>query len=729
MKKKTKEIRLRNFICGLGIAVMLQFCLVSSLFTYTAEAAVFSEEDIEFLAQADAALRKLLEQKSVMALIYLQDHYDLKAQADAESTTIVTAASGQQVRILDVILTEEFESWVQVECTIQGKKYIGFVERAFLACSDELFLNWENEYGMNPGMYRMMTLTTEKQGNTVHADIEAFPESYRDALYALKEKHPAWTFVKMNTGLDWDNVVAEELKGGRSLIYGTNPTSMKEGLFGQKWYYASEEALEYYLDPRNGLTEDRIFQFEQLTYNESYHTQEAVQSFLDHTFMKGEIPGAGITYAYAITAVGKCFNISPFHLASRIYQEQGDGTSPLISGTYPGYEGYYNYYNIGATGSTNKEVIENGLAYAKKQNWDTRYHSIHFGAELIAANYIAKGQDTLYLQKFDVDSSDGELYWHQYMQNIGAPNSEGASIKKLYESAGSLDNTFVFKIPVYENMPETICEKPLTSNRVILYYPEGYSDTQVYFDGEPVNAVKRNDYYVAEAPDDQAQTAVVYQYNESNVPIGMAVWKLEYDGSGYLAQEIEGLRDLLSFHGFSVRITGRSGIRYKSGMAQDTKALLTGGGIEGYHLKECGTLVLPKVMLGEKLLTYSTPQAAVGVTFGKDENGAPVDKVLEQVDGRDRFASVLVGLPVNQYKTEVAFRAYAILAKGEEEIIVYGTQNAKSIYGLSQQLLDMAIYPEGSSPDVFLRTIIADADNYVPEKEDGITEVKEERES
>ena len=26
-------------------------------------------------------------------------------------------------------------------------------------------------------------------------------------------------------------------------------------------------------------------------------------------------------------------------------------------------------------------------------------------------------------------------------------------MKKLYESAGALENTFVFKIPVYENMP------------------------------------------------------------------------------------------------------------------------------------------------------------------------------------------------------------------------------------------------------------------------------------
>ena len=77
------------------------------------------------------------------------------------------------------------------------------------------------------------------------------------------------------------------------------------------------------------------------------------------------------------------------------------------------------------------------------------------GAEFISKSYILRGQDTLYLQKFDVDSSYDGLYWHQYMQNICAPSSEGSNIRKLYAEAGALDNQFVFRIPVYNNMPET----------------------------------------------------------------------------------------------------------------------------------------------------------------------------------------------------------------------------------------------------------------------------------
>lgn len=45
------------------------------------------------------------------------------------------------------------------------------------------------------------------------------------------------------------------------------------------------------------------------------------------------------------------------------------------------------------------------------------------------------------------------LYNHQYMQNIQAPRSESSSTRKMYANAGTLNSAFVFKIPVYENMP------------------------------------------------------------------------------------------------------------------------------------------------------------------------------------------------------------------------------------------------------------------------------------
>ena len=59
----------------------------------------------------------------------------------------------------------------------------------------------------------------------------------------------------------------------------------KEGQHSPNWYFASEDVLKLYMDPRNSLQENAIFQFEQLTYNASYHTEEAVKNFLEGTFM------------------------------------------------------------------------------------------------------------------------------------------------------------------------------------------------------------------------------------------------------------------------------------------------------------------------------------------------------------------------------------------------------------------------------------------------------------
>ena len=40
------------------------------------------------------------------------------------------------------------------------------------------------------------------------------------------------------------------------------------------------------------------------------------------------------------------------------------------------------------------------------------------------------------------------------------------------------------------------------------------------------------------------------------------------------------------------------------------------------------------------------------------------------MDGRYRFTSVLVKIPVEQYKTEFAFRGYAVLERNGTQVIV-----------------------------------------------------------
>ena len=168
--------------------------------------------------------------------------------------------------------------------------------------------------------------------------------------------------------------------------------------------------------------------------------------------------------------------VSPYHLASRIKQEVGPFISHnSISGTVSGFEGLYNFYNIGATSSTEPlGAIKNGLQFAMdgkgaseevKNNllipWTNPEKAIKGGAVFIGKSYILVGQNTLYLQKFDVNDDRGnDLFWHQYMTNCLAPYSESSGIHKAYSSNGMLDASIGFVIPVYENMPKYMTESP-----------------------------------------------------------------------------------------------------------------------------------------------------------------------------------------------------------------------------------------------------------------------------
>lgn len=304
-----------------------------------------------------------------------------------------------------------------------------------------------------------------------------FPDSYIDSLVLLHKSYPQWQFEAVNTNLDWNAVIENESKNGVNLVPKSGDDSTKSttsGAYdwtkntwtiydGSSWVAANSDYIAYYMDPRNFLNETDIFQFESLSYSDS-HTRAGVESILNGTFMEESVEdadGTTLNYADAFIEIGQATGVSPYHLASRVRQEQGlKGTSSLISGTYKNYEGYYNYFNVGATGVSSTLVIQNGLAYAKKAGWDTRYKSLLGGSQLLAKNYIAVGQDTLYFQKFNVVNSKN-LYGHQYMTNLTAAYTEG---RKLGQGYSDKQQAFVFRIPVYNSMPDSAVTFTKTGN-------------------------------------------------------------------------------------------------------------------------------------------------------------------------------------------------------------------------------------------------------------------------
>ena len=302
-----------------------------------------------------------------------------------------------------------------------------------------------------------------------------FPDTYINKLLTLHAKHPEWKFEPMPVALDFNSLISKEYDGyykGWSLIEDTGSyndgyksfdswsynylndtfsTNFNGG--GKYWYAAGKSTIAYYVDPRNFINENQIFMFETLSYNSSYHTKEGIELMLKGTFMANSYSDEENqkTYADAFLDAAIQHHISPYVLVSRVIQEIGAQGSTIVSGTVKGYEGYYNFYNINAAGKTAEETIANGLIYAKEKGWNTKYKAIIGGASFLVKGYLDAGQDTLYLQKWDVVGPD--YVNHQYMQNIQAPMTESSKTYKGYNNLSLIDSAFVFKIPVYLNMP------------------------------------------------------------------------------------------------------------------------------------------------------------------------------------------------------------------------------------------------------------------------------------
>lgn len=322
-----------------------------------------------------------------------------------------------------------------------------------------------------------------KKGSNI---LDDYP-GYSDLIDNLLKEHPNWTFTILFTGLDWDTVIRNETTAS----HGRNLVQNKSGewvcsVCGNKaydngsWRCASAATVSYYMDPRNSLYEDYIFQFENLKWVDGKYTIEGIEQIISdcdylltdsitYTNTSGKKATIKKSYAQVIMEAAKAAGISPYHLASRIRHEQGPGksASATATGTYSGYTGYYNFLNVNASGNGSSTIIKNALKYAKKQKWTDPEKSIKGGAKFLAKEYIQYGQSTLYLQKFDVDDSDDDLYWHQYQQNVSAAKTESTTIMQTYREIDSdLGMPFNFVIPVFENMPDAVCPMPGTQSIV-----------------------------------------------------------------------------------------------------------------------------------------------------------------------------------------------------------------------------------------------------------------------
>lgn len=392
------------------------------------------------------------------------------------SQVLVQVRIGQAVDVLDEKADADGDMWYYVSFTYSGTSYKGYIYNKYVQILPDAD-------------------TPVVENQNFEEQLAKFPAEYHEALKKIHEAHPAWNFEAVITDLDWNYVQDKENVLGKSYIndgiishYSTIPGSydwetdtyyVQEGT---NWYQAAPGLVAYYMDPRNFLNENDLFQFEKLAYSSASQTEETIGKMLQGTFMEGKTTknnsGAEVSFAKAFLDAAATHNVSAFHLVTRCIQEVGWNGNDCSLGTYPGYTGYYNFFNIGAYSGA-----KDGMKYAAKYGWDTAYKAILGGAEVIGANYIAIGQDTPYFQKYNVVNKNA-VATHQYMTNIAAAKSEGSIQRSKYALLGFLETALTFRIPVYKNMPQTPCAKPAAAgspnNYLKMLAVNGYSLTPTF---------------------------------------------------------------------------------------------------------------------------------------------------------------------------------------------------------------------------------------------------------
>lgn len=267
--------------------------------------------------------------------------------------------------------THQYMANLRAPASEASKSYDAYLESGLASLALEFTIpvyNYMPEY---------TTLNNSQNSNLIQTNVtdqafenalnaQGFPESYKKYLRAIHNNHPNWVFKAMMVGDNFDVAVATE-KEISSIEISSGYCDSPQRVTESGWCIATTEAVSYYLDPRNFLTEKYILQFEDLGYSENY-TEAVVKTVLGGTFMDGMSVIDNQSYSSIFVEAGRDASISAVYLAALSRQEVGSKGSKATSGeqfTYNGvtYTGLYNYYNLGANSSASSPVLA-GLVFA-----------------------------------------------------------------------------------------------------------------------------------------------------------------------------------------------------------------------------------------------------------------------------------------------------------------------------------------------------------------------------
>lgn len=125
-------------------------------------------------------------------------------------------------------------------------------------------------------------------------DFSKYP-GYQELINELKKEFPKSEFKMLKTGLDWNQVIKNETTASHGRNLTSNSASewvcpvCKNKQYEPGWYCASEATVAYYMDPRNSLNTNDVFQFELLNYNSDVQDESGVKWIVsDCNYLQGK---------------------------------------------------------------------------------------------------------------------------------------------------------------------------------------------------------------------------------------------------------------------------------------------------------------------------------------------------------------------------------------------------------------------------------------------------------
>lgn len=470
-------------IIVLTIIALIQACLVNTIISFSKESEIHSKsiEDGTYIIRSAIDSRFVLDvlgaSKNNGANVQLyeysadnQKRFKVKYLGDG-FYSIVAAHSNKSLDVKDASKRKGANVWQWEQNGTDAQKWVikdvGNGYYSIISKCNGLYMDVTNASASNFTNIQMcdgnglnaQKFIFEKVRNNVSINTTKYP-GYKESIEKLIVAHPNWNFKFLYTGLKFNEAVYGEYS-----IHSANlvPTSSGSewicSVCGTKsydtgWYGASDKAIAYYMDPRNFLNESNIFQFLDVNQCNNASSVEGIQNNVNGTFLE--------KYANDIYTACKNKNVDPYYVISRLIQENGKAGSVTSKGMKDNNGvTYYNPFNIGASGNSTNEVLANALKKAKANGWDSMRKALEGGIVFLKNNWLENYQNTLYQNKFDIDSTNGtSLYSHQYMQNLSAAYTEALTLRSYYTKTGKMDANLTFIIPVYENMSSTVSARP-----------------------------------------------------------------------------------------------------------------------------------------------------------------------------------------------------------------------------------------------------------------------------